>query len=88
MHIRHILCFTSLALSGACVAAWGGAYNVALKNSRSIVIEYDPVVVNIPEILRVAQEHCDTFGRDAILSSTTTGNLSIEVNTYSCIERA
>jgi len=70
-----------------CVAAWGGAYNVALKNSNSIVIEYDRAVANMVTILSVAQEHCDEFSKDALLQSQTEGNIGIYVNTYKCVAR-
>lgn len=74
---------TSIALSG-CVAVWGKSYNVALSNSRSVVIEYDPAVVNLPALLSEAQGNCDKFGKDAVFHSETTGNLGIKVNTYRC----
>jgi len=75
-----------LGLSG-CVAAWGDSYNVALENRRSIVIEYDRAVADIPKILRVAQAHCNKFGDDAVLDSTSEGNIGIYVNTYACVSR-
>lgn len=75
-----------LILSG-CVAVWGKSYNVALANSRSVVVEYDPAVVNLPAMLRAAQMECDKFGKDAILDSTSRGNLGILVNTYRCETR-
>ena len=75
-----------MAISG-CVAVWGASYNVALANSRSIVIEYDRSVVRVPQILMVAQQHCEKYGADALLSSVTSGNIGIVVNTYACVER-
>jgi len=77
---------TVLTVQG-CVAAWGDSYNVALVNSRSIVIEYDPAVVNLPKLLGVAQAHCDNYGDDALLDSVSSGNLGIKVNTYLCVDR-
>ncbi len=85
--MRHFICALLLLGTSACVAAWGGAYNVALENSRSIVIEYDPAIINIPQILSVAQTHCDKFKRDALLSNTSKGNIGIIVNTYECVSR-
>jgi len=79
-----LLC--AAVLSG-CVAVWGKSYNVALANSRSVVIEYDPIVVNLPALLSEAQASCDKFGKDAVLHSVTSGNLGIEVNTYRCETR-
>ncbi len=76
----------SFALIG-CVAIWGKSYNVALANSRSVVIEYDPAVVNLPALLSEAQGNCDKFGKDAVLHNVTTGNLGIKVNTYRCETR-
>lgn len=68
----------------SCVAVWGKSYNVALVNSRSVVIEYDPAVVNLPAMLAAAQEGCSRYGKDAMLDSVTEGNLKIRVNTYRC----
>lgn len=71
----------------SCVAVWGKSYNVALQNSRSVVIEYDPALINMPAMLGAAQGACDRYGKDAVLDSVTTGNLGIKVNTYRCESR-
>jgi hypothetical protein len=81
-----------VAISGAvllsgCVAVWGESYNVALANSRSVVIEYDPAVINVPSMLNAAQAECNKFGKDAVLDGTSRGNLGILVNTYRCETR-
>lgn len=79
------LTVVGIALTPAgCVATWGKSYNVALRNERSIVIEYDPALVNLPTVLKVAQDHCGQYGRSAVLDSQTSGNLAIDVNTYRC----
>ena len=75
-----------LLLTG-CVAKWGSSYNVAMSNSRSVVIEYDPLVVNLPAMLKAAQAECDKYGKDAVLDSRDSGNLGIKVNTYRCETR-
>ena len=67
---------------------WGKSYNVALANSRSVVVEYDPAVINLPAMLGAAQAECDKFGKDAVLDSTSRGNLGILVNTYRCEVRS
>lgn len=74
------------ALTG-CVAVWGKSYNVAMSNSRSVVIEYDRVVANMPAMLQAAQAECDKYKKDAVLDNVSTGNLSILVNTYRCETR-
>ncbi|MDZ4056827.1 MAG: hypothetical protein U1D69_07640 [Polynucleobacter sp.] len=83
MRIIFTACCTLIFLNG-CVTVWGKSYNVALSNSSSIVIEYDPAVVDVPAMLNVAQNHCAQYKRDAILDSTSDGNLGIKVNTYKC----
>jgi hypothetical protein len=80
-----ILTFT-LACTG-CVAVWGKSYNIALANSRSVVIEYDRMVANMPVMLQAAQTECDKYGKDAVLRNVSTGNLGILVNTYRCETR-
>lgn len=81
-----ILILSLIALSG-CVAVWGSSYNVAMSNSRSVVIEYDPVVINMPAMLQAAQAECGKYRKDAVLDSVTEGNLKIKVNTYRCETR-
>ncbi len=82
-----LLTILMATLSSACVAVWGSSYNVALSNSRSVVIEYDPVVVSMPALLQAAQEACDHYGKDAVLDSVDRSNLGIRVNTYRCESR-
>lgn len=84
---RTLTATTCAALVSGCVAAWNDSFNVALANSRSVVIEYDPVVVNLPRMLAAAQAECSKFDKDAVLDSTSTGNLGIKVNTYRCETR-
>lgn len=78
-----VLAVVLLGCAG-CVAVWGQSYNVALANSRSVVIEFDPVVVNLPALMKAAQDECDRYGKDAVLDSVSNGNLGIRVNTYRC----
>ncbi|MEQ8300224.1 MAG: hypothetical protein RH945_06740 [Hyphomonas sp.] len=80
-------CALLSAATSGCVAAWGSSYNVALANSRSVVVEYDPAVVNLTAMLTAAQAECEKFGKDAVLDSTANGNLGIKVNTYRCESR-
>ena len=84
---NQILTLASLSLLTVtgCVAAWGGAYNVALANEGGITIEFDPLVISIPEISAIAQEHCSKIGRNALLDNQGDGNLGIKVNTYRCV---
>lgn len=70
-----------------CVAVWGQSFNIAMANSRSVTIEYDPVVVNMPSLLKAAQNECDKYGKDAVLDNTSNGNLGIRVNMYRCETR-
>jgi len=77
---------SAMLLSG-CVAAWGSSYNVAMSNSRSVVIEYDRVIANMPAMLNAAQAECNKYGKDAVLDSVAGGNLGIRVNTYRCETR-
>lgn len=71
-------------LLGGCVAVWGNSYNVAMANSRSVVIEYDPLLVNMSSVMNAAQTECSKFGKDAVLDSQTEGNTGVQVNTYRC----
>lgn len=84
---RLLITLAALSALTGCVAVWGQSYNVAMTNSRSVVVEYDPAVVNMPAMLKEAQDHCDRFGKDAVLHDESTGNLGIRVNTYRCESR-
>lgn len=75
--------FLILSLS-SCVLVWGKSYNVAMSNSRSVVIEYDRVVINLPAMHQAAQNECAKYNKDAVLDNISGGNLSIIVNTYRC----
>ena len=77
---------TTIALTG-CAAVWGSSYNVAMANSRSVVIEYDRVIANMPALLNAAQAECHKYGKDAVLDTVSGGNLGIRVNTYRCETR-
>ncbi len=87
MTVSRLLAFAFILPLCGCIAVWGKSYNVALSNSRSVVIEYDPVVVNFPELLKAAQTSCEKYGKDAVLDSTGASNLGIKVNTYRCERR-
>jgi len=86
--LRVLLVMIMCASASSCVAVWGNSYNVALSNSRSVVIEYDPAIVNLPEMLQAAQASCAQYGKDAVLDSVSDGNLKIKVNTYRCETRS
>ena len=58
-----------------------------MSNSRSVVIEYDPAVINLPAMLQSAQNKCGKYNKDAVLKGTSQGNLGILVNTYRCETR-
>ncbi|MCC2524313.1 hypothetical protein [Vibrio coralliilyticus] len=87
MSKRFILLVLITPLLQACVAAWGSSYNIAMSNSRSVVAEYDPAVINLPAMLNAVQAECEKFNKDAVLDSTSKGNLGILVNTYRCETR-
>ena len=76
----------TISCSG-CVAVWGKSYNVAMANSRSVAIEYDRMVANMPAMLQAAQFECDKHKKDAVLDSVSGGNIGIRVNTYRCETR-
>ena len=82
--LRFLISIGIVLLLSGCVAKWGKSYNVAMSNSRSVVVEYDPLVVNLPAMLQAAQTECSKYGKDAVLDSRDTGNYGIKVNTYRC----
>lgn len=85
--VKFVAAGAAFLLCAGCVAVWGQSYNIAMANSRSVVVEYDPVVVNMPSLLQAAQNECDKYGKDAVFDSTGSSNLGIRVNTYRCETR-
>lgn len=86
-NMKTLTLILSLILLSGCVAVWGKSYNVAMSNSRSVVIEYDRVVANTAAMLNAAQSECNKYGKDAVLNSVTGGNMGILVNMYRCETR-
>lgn len=87
MHSVRISLVVLTLFLGGCVVVWGQSYNVAMSNSRSVVIEYDRMVANMPAMLQAAQAECDKHRKDAVLDSVSGGNIGIRVNTYRCETR-
>jgi|GEM_PF-4937656 len=86
--LKTLLCTFLMVMScSGCVAVWGKSYNVAMSNSRSVVIEYDRMVANMPAMLQAAQAECDKYKKDAVLDNVSGGNIGIRVNTYRCETR-
>lgn len=85
--MKSIILIVIVAFISGCASVWGKSYNIALANSRSVVIEYDPAIVNLPAMLQAAQSECDKFSKDVVLDGTSRGNLGILVNTYRCETR-
>ncbi len=79
---------TLLVLAG-CALAWGDSYHVAMANSRTVVIEFDPalVVFNRSSMLNAAQQECSKYGKDAVFDREERGGLGIVVNHYRCQTR-
>lgn len=86
-YLKNLLIPILLIPMCGCIVVWGKSYNVALSNSRSVVIEYDPSVVNLPAMLNAAQRACGKYGKDAVLAKVSTSNLGIIVNNYRCEQR-
>ena len=76
---------TLLTLAG-CAAVWGDSYNVAMANSRVVVIEYDPFLAtfNRPSLLAAAQQECSEYHKDAVLDRQESASMGIAVNHYRC----
>ena len=84
-----LLVATSNAFVSGCAGApvgWGGAYEVLLKNEKSITIEYDELVSSYKAIGAIAQIHCEQFGKVAIPAgeTTTRTNGMIKTHTFKC----
>ncbi|MUK32136.1 hypothetical protein GNP44_18885 [Aliivibrio fischeri] len=85
--MKTLIILVSLFSLQGCVAVWGSSYNIAMANSRSVVVEYDPAVINLASMLNAVQTECDKYNKDAVLDSTSKSNLGILVNTYRCETR-
>ncbi len=83
------LCGGIILFLGGCAAVWGNSYNVAMANSRVVVIEFDPVLAtfNRSSLLAAAQQKCSEYGKDAVLDYEESAALGIAVNHYRCETR-
>ncbi len=85
--MKKCLLLPLITMLPGCIAVWGASYNIALSNSRSVVVEYDQAVINLSAMLQAVQSECNKYGKDAVLDGTSQGNLGILVNTYRCETR-
>jgi len=85
--MKKLLCITLFITLTGCVAVWGASHKVTMKNSNSVVIEYDRVFANANTMLQTAQKECSNFGKNAVLISSGPAYLGIQVNTYRCEEK-
>ena len=63
------------------------ASKVEFSNSRSVVIQYDPVLESSGSVLVKAQASCNLYGRDAVLNSREPAMWGLVSGHYRCIDR-
>lgn len=79
----------ALAVSG-CTGApvgWGGTYEVAYQSADRVIIEYDPIVESLADIVIVAEKHCDKHGKAAVLDKLERTGLygAIQTAMFNCV---
>ena len=54
---------------GGCVAVWGGSYQVKSQTPDNIVIDYDTNFIDDAGVMEIANAHCLTEGKGAVLQT-------------------
>lgn len=75
-----------VALSG-CVAVWQDSYHIEYANDSSISINSDPMFVNAGGLQKVAQQHCQKFGRDAVPRPGENSPWGLRLYTFDCVSK-
>jgi len=55
-----------VALVSACAAAWGGAHDIKRADENHFIIQYDPLLTSSVRTRKLAEEHCDKYGKKAV----------------------
>jgi hypothetical protein len=63
MSLRRLFILCCVMLLPACVAVWGKGYNVIMKNSEGITIEYDPWVTQPKTVADIATREAAVYGK-------------------------
>lgn len=88
MRWSSVLIMLSIAVAASgCIAAWGSSYKVQLETPSLIAIDFDPGATTMGNVQVVAQQHCDKYGKDAILQSSDTSGWGIRSATFLCQAR-
>ena len=77
----------ALIFLNSCAAVWNAPYKVEFASSSSITINYDPMLTNMGEIQKVAQENCDKYNKDAIPQAESTSPWSLKTMSFACNKR-
>jgi hypothetical protein len=85
MRWRQAVGAVALAASvSGCLAVWGSTYKVRYENDTAIGIDFDPSVTTFGNVLAVAQEHCNRYGKDAVLHTKDTNSWGVRSAQFSC----
>jgi len=81
-----LLILTTLALSG-CVAVWGRAYEVEFQSADAVILKYDGPYIERIDVVKVGQESCAKYGKDAAVKSEETSMWNITTISFDCAAR-
>ena len=76
------------ATVSGCLAVWGSTYKVRYQNETAIAIDFDPKVTTLGNVQIIAQDHCDRYGKDAIVRHEDTNSWGVRSVQFSCRVRS
>ena len=76
-----------LAISGCAVASWGAAHKVKFADENTFVVQYDTALTSSVRTQRLAEEHCQKYGRTAKAMDARMPGISFGIieETYDCV---
>ena len=87
MFIRSLFILAAALSLGGCVAVWGHGYHVDFANSSSITINSDPMFDNTGDLQKIAQQHCDKYGKDAVPKTSEMDLWGLRDTSFVCVKR-
>jgi hypothetical protein len=71
-------------LLGSCVAVWGSSYQVESQTPEAMVVQYDTNFIDDAKIEKLANDHCQTYGKTALLQAHDKDMLNISTDNFLC----
>ena len=85
MRLQLICVVGSGLLLSSCMAVWGDSHKTEFANASSITFNSDPSFVNMGELQKEAQIHCQQYGKDAVPGKSEMSPWGLRAITFLCV---